>query len=636
MSSKFPFRQRSIRFVSHPFIAGIVATAVFAAAHSGLARDPKPIDITIRAEPIHEGRVSPLLFGNFIELFDDVVPGMWAEMLNDRSFEGIEPLFNRLYFDGTPNICDRPWDPNDTWAYDHEQPYNGTGCAKLTASQENPAILTQSGLAVKTGMTYHFSGYFRASGSALRVSAALKALLPDGSWMTLASAELPGVSGSWQKLSATMTSRGQTDRVVFELKVEGQGNLWADKLSLMPEDNIRGWRRDVVDIVKDMHPPIIRWGGSLIDPGGYRWKNGIGARDSRTPFRNSNWGRIDPNDVGIDEFCQFCEAVGAQPLIVASFSDGPQSARDLVQYCNGDPTSPWGAKRAGNGHPAPYRVHYWQVGNEVASDSPSYLNRIEEFIRQIKQADPSVRVMSSFPTQKLLDVAGKDLAFVCPHEYTRDLAKCDSELSALSKMIDSTPGCGHLRIGVTEWNVNYGEWGLTRARQMFLETALLNARHLHVMMRHCDKVKIAIRSNMANSLCCATFETNPAGVLKHPSYYVMQLYTRHARPLPLTVQSETGLDLFACASADKTSITLFAVNPEARPQPVHVTAQGFCKPLHVRSSQTVCDTRHTVQIDVVNHWTVPDRVKTIDLEVHDDTLVLPPLSATAVECETTE
>ena len=72
------------------------------------------------------------------------------------------------------------------------------------------------------------------------------------------------------------------------------------------------------------------------DPGGYRWKDGIGDRDRRTPFPNKVWGRIDPNDVGIDEFCQLCELTGVEPLICLSFSDGPQSAADLVAYCNGD------------------------------------------------------------------------------------------------------------------------------------------------------------------------------------------------------------------------------------------------------------------------------------------------------------
>jgi len=85
----------------------------------------------------------------------------------------------------------------------------------------------------------------------------------------------------------------------------------ADKLSLMPADNENGWRRDVVGRWwKEIAPPIIRWGGSIVDPGGYRWKNGIGDRDLRDAFPNTAWGRIDSNDVGIDEFCQSAKPWG--------------------------------------------------------------------------------------------------------------------------------------------------------------------------------------------------------------------------------------------------------------------------------------------------------------------------------------
>jgi alpha-L-arabinofuranosidase len=486
---------------------------------------------------------------------------------------------------------------------------------------------------VRAAMTYRFSGYFRSDDPSLSASVSLKSQLPDGSWTTMATARLPAFSTDWQRYAVAMKSQGATDRAVFEIAVQGSGHLGADKLSLMPEDNVHGWRRDVVDVVRDLHPPIVRWGGSVIDPGGYRWKEGIGDRDGRTPFRNQVWGRIDPNDVGIDEFCRFCEAVGAEPLICVSFDDGAESAGHLVQYCNGDASSGWGAKRAANGHPAPYRVKYWQVGNEIAGDRPAYLENIGAFIRCIKDADSTARVMSSYPALELLNAAGKDLAFVCPHQYTRDFARIDSTLRKLSQAIDGTPGCSHLQVGITEWNVSGGEWGLQRERQMALETALLNARHLHLMMRHCDKVTLATRSNMANSLCGGTIETNPGGVLKRPCYYTMDLYTRHARPLPLHVEGASAdLDVFACAAEDKKSVTLFAVNSAKTPQPIRVAGERFEGALQIVSAECVADTRDARQLDIVNRWSTPDRVKNAMLSASQDEVVLPAYSITAIEC----
>jgi len=101
---------------------------------------------------------------------------------------------------------------------------------------------------------------------------------------------------------------------------------------------------------------------------------------------------------------------------------------------------------------------------------------------------------------------------------------------------------------------------------MTLGTALLNARYLQVLMRHSDKVELACRSNMANSLCSGIIETMPAGVLKRPSYYVMQLYARHPRPVPLRVeQAGDGPDLFACSSMDGRSLVIFAINSKTEP-----------------------------------------------------------------------
>jgi hypothetical protein len=226
-----------------------------------LALAPQPVSAagpTSRAvvinEPSSTGAVNPRLFGNFIELLNDVAPGMWAEMLGDRSFEGVLPLANWCYFDGTPDFCDRDWDHNESWSYDSANPFNAARSAKLTASAGADASLAQSGLAVRKGMTYAFSGHFRADQPNLSVTVLLKALLPDGSWMVLGSAEIPPVSDKWEKRSVQITSRGQTDRAVFEIKAAGSGRLWVDKVSFMPTDNIPGWRRSREGIAAHAHP----------------------------------------------------------------------------------------------------------------------------------------------------------------------------------------------------------------------------------------------------------------------------------------------------------------------------------------------------------------------------------------------
>jgi alpha-N-arabinofuranosidase len=434
-----------------------------------------------------------------------------------------------------------------------------------------------------------------------------------------------------------MTSKGQTDHAIFELRAEGKGTCWADKVSLMPMDNLGGWRRDVVEVVKAVHPAIIRWGGSSVDPGNYRCKNGVGNRDLRTPWRNENWGRIDSNDVGIDEFCEFCELASAEPLVCVSFADGAQSAADLVEYCNGNENTVWGAKRAANGHSAPYHVKYWQLGNEVSGNNPAYLSQVAEFIEKMKKADSTILLMASFPSQKLLDLFGPSLAYVCPHHYTTDLVQCEQDFNHIAQMIDHTPGCSHVKIGVTEWNIDAGSWGLGRAKQSTLGAALMNARYLNLIMRHSDKVDIACRSNLANSYCGAIIETAASGfgVLKRASYHVMDLYSRHAKPIPLWLeQFSDRLDLLACSSEDKSSVVVFAVNSKPEPVEFSFSFHGFPEATHIVKAESVCDKLQAGQSDIMNHWAAPDRVTIVELPLTPAKIILPALSATAIECGT--
>jgi alpha-N-arabinofuranosidase len=617
----------------------LVLTFIFGAlAYSSFSRAAEPAEghVIIHGRALHDGKIDPKLFGNFIELLDDVVPGMCAEMLNDRSFEGVIRAVDWSYYDGSLDICDREWDANASWSYETNRAFNGARCVRISASSTEPGSLTQSGLAVKKALGYKFSGFFRTENPNLKATALLKVQLPTDEWLTLAAADLGTFSTEWRKQTVSINSIGGSDRVVFELRVTGEGHLWADKLSLMPEDNVSGWREDVIAVTKDVHASIVRWGGSMVDPGDYKWKDGIGDRDLRVPFGNKNWGRIDPNDVGIDEFCQFCELTGTEPLICVSFADGARSAADLVEYCNGSSQTPWGAKRSQNGHPAPYHVKYFQVGNEISGDNPKYLEAIPDFVHQMKQAGPGIAVLSSYPSQKLLDKAGPELDYVAPHHYTPNFQWCDAQFTQLTEIINKTPGCAHLKMAATEWNIDGGGWGLGRGKQMTLSAALLNARYLHVLMRHSDKVEIACRSNMANSYCGAIYETSPGGfgLLKRPSYYIMQLYARHAKVIPLHLEGQAAdLDLFACASADKKSITLFAINTQPKPVNCSLEFTDFNGTLLPVRAETVGDVLNAGQPDVMNHWGNPERVKAVAHRPSGNSLELPRLSATAVEFE---
>lgn len=585
--------------------------------------------VKISAQPAHAGRISRLLFGSFVELLDDLVPGMRAEMLNDRGFDGAQPAANWCYYNGEPSICDREWDPSASWTYDTASPFNGSRSAKLLPQNGRPAGLTQSGLATKKDMTYLFSGCFRSQEPNVRARVVLKTMLPDGKWTQLGSCSLPPATGEWRKLQCKMVSNGTTDRAVFELRATGTGALWADKLSLTLADNVKGWRKDVVQAIKEAHPGIIRWGGSVCDPGGYRWKDGIGDPDHRTPFPNRVWGRIDSNDVGIDEFLQFCELVGAEPLICLSFSDGAESARDLVEYCNGGAATQWGKKRTANGHPKPYGVKFWQIGNELGDQA--YIDGCLAFCAAIKQADPSAVILSSYPSKALLEKVGPLLDYVCPHHYTDDFNACEASFKEITDMIAATPGCGHIKIGVTEWNVSGGFWGIQRGSFLTLISALKNARYINLLIRHSGLAQIACRSNMTNSMCSGMIQTNPAGLYKPPSYHVMKLYADHAKQVCVPVEgTPEGVDIAASASEDRKSLCVFAVNEKTEPIELSVDLSAY-PGLIPAGGEVVRDTLDMRQPEVMNHWVRPDRIRAVGLTTASGGITLRALSASAIE-----
>ncbi len=607
----------------------LITTAAMAASAEASSGGPANV-VKVSAQPIEGGRISPMLYGGFIELLDDLVPGMWAEMLNDRKFEGTGKTSNWAYYTGKPDFCDRKWEGNGAWSLDTNTPFNGGQSVKLTASKGHPALLTQSGLATQKGMTYHFTGYCRTDSPDASVRVVLKTILPDESWTELASAKIPVKGKDWSHFTCTLKSNGTSKEVVFEVEAAGTGNVWLDSISLMPSDNMKGWRKDVVEAIKEQKPGTLRWGGCAIDPGHYQWKNCIGDRDRRNPFPNfEGWGRIDTNDVGIDEFLQICELVGAEPLVCLSFADGAESARNLIEYCNGNTDTEWGKKRAENGHPKPYNVKYWQLGNELGGEE--HAERCVEFCKAIREEQPDAIILSSFPSPELFQKVGKSINITCPHHYTPDLVEDENSINDTARMIKEAGLQGKIQVGITEWNVTAGWWGLGRGRLLNLECGLFAGRYLNLLHRHSDIVTIACRSNMTNSFGSGMIQSEPYGILKTPGYYVMKLYAEHSKPVPLTVESAPeGIDVSACRTDNGRSLTIFAVNMKQEPVEITLDLGGKFTP---SSGEVVCDTQDMRQLELMNHWENPDRVRTVKLSVTGKTITLPALSASAIDCK---
>ena len=170
------------------------------------------------------------------------------------------------------------------------------------------------------------------------------------------------------------------------------GGIWDEDGNLQP---------DVVDLVRRIGPTVIRYpGGNFASD--YHWEEGVGPRAERRPHYNRAWHVEDTNLVGTDEFLAFCEAVGAKPFLVVNDGSGtPEEAARWVEYCNGPVSTPMGALRAKNGHPEPYNVRIWGLGNEVwgewqigHTDAAGYVARIVPFIEAMRAVDPDIRLVA--------------------------------------------------------------------------------------------------------------------------------------------------------------------------------------------------------------------------------------------------
>ncbi|MGC8666530.1 MAG: alpha-L-arabinofuranosidase C-terminal domain-containing protein [Chthonomonadales bacterium] len=152
----------------------------------------------------------------------------------------------------------------------------------------------------------------------------------------------------------------------YELTIEVLGGTCTlFRVELFPDDAVAGMDPEVVQAAKALHITLLRWPGGNFSSG-YHWRQGVGPRFLRPTVRNPAWPGLETHAFGTDEFLRFCRIIGAQPMICVNAGDGtPEEAADWVEYCNGSPDTPMGRLRARNGHPAPYGVRLWEVGNEL-------------------------------------------------------------------------------------------------------------------------------------------------------------------------------------------------------------------------------------------------------------------------------
>ncbi len=396
---------------------------------------------------------------------------------------------------------------------------------------------------------------------------------------TLAEAVLTVQGTQWKRHDFTLTpaQADEAGRLSVTLRSPGSVVLGHAFLQPGPWGRFHGLptRRDVVEGLIREGVTVMRLGGLMINTDGYRWKNMIGPRDRRPPYKGY-WYPNSSNGWGIFDFLDVCEAAEILPVVDLSMDETPQDLADFVAYANGPADGEWGRRRAQDGHhPEPYRLKYIELGNEETVDE-TYFSKFKPLAEAIWAADPQIvlivgdfeykrpitdpdhvegasRIKSLAAHKKILDLAkahGREVWFDV-HIWNQNPRDAQGRISALASLDAAlarlSPGASY-RLCVLEEN----------ATNHAVRRAVAHGETVNGLMRMGDRVRIVCAANALqpdgqndNGWDQGLLFLNPSRVWMQPPGYVTQMISRNYQPQVVDASvngSDGDLDVTATRS----------------------------------------------------------------------------------------
>lgn len=398
----------------------------------------------------------------------------------------------------------------------------------------------------------------------------------------------------WQRVAFSLTPDAADKTGRFALKLKKPGSISVGFAFLQPGEwgRFKGLpvRRDVAEGLIDQGVTVLRYGGSMVNHPEYRWKKMIGPRDRRPPYLGT-WYAYSSNGWGICDFMDLCEAAGFEYIPAFNMGETPQDMADFIEYAKGPATSEWGRRRAEDGHPAPYRLKYIELGNEERVDE-KYAATFEAIAKAIWAKDPDVTlVVGDFVySQPIKDpfnfsgaaagitsLVGQQRILQLAKQHNREVwfdlhvgtdgPRPDSTFGAMFTFRDAlakiADGARH-RVVVFEFNSG----NHTQKR------ALANALAIQAIERD-GQIPIATSANCLqpdgqndNDWNQGLLFLNPSQVWLQPPGYVTQMISRNYQPQSVECQvtcAKDTLDATARRSEDGKTLVIQAVNPTDQP-----------------------------------------------------------------------
>ncbi|HEY5910446.1 MAG TPA: beta-L-arabinofuranosidase domain-containing protein [Verrucomicrobiae bacterium] len=412
--------------------------------------------------------------------------------------------------------------------------------------------------------------------------------------------KVPG--GDWRRLDFKLKpdANDQSGRFAVKLKRPGSVTVGYAFLQPGPWGRFKGLptRKDVAEGLIGQGITVLRQGGCMVNAAEYRWKKMIGPRERRPPYAGW-WYPYSSNGWGIFDFLNFCEAAGFLGIPDVNMDETPQDMADFIEYANGPAGSEWGRRRAADGHPAPYRLKYLELGNEERVNE-EYWQKFEPLAEAIWAKDPEIilvvgdfayshkiedpfnftgaagRITSLAAQQKILQLARRNNREVWfdVHIGTEgprpDFGGTMSYIDALERIAE---GARH-RVVIFEFNAgNHSQ-----------RRALANAAAIGTVQRD-GRIPIATSANCLqpdgqndNDWNQGLLFLNPSQVWLQPPGFVTRMISRAYQPwlAPVDVeQPKGGLDVAAMRSQDGRTLTLQVVNAGEQEVAAVIRLEGF-------------------------------------------------------------
>lgn len=536
-------------------------------------------------------KVSPMLYGLMTEEINfSYDGGIYPELVRDRTLgDDWQALAHWTIVAYGQSAAEVSAEPNGGPS---EAIQRSLKVHVTAASDAAPAGVQNDGfwgMAVLPTSTYTGSMYAKADAAGVPVTIAL---VNDQTGERAAVATVTGIGTEWKRYEFTLktghVAASANNHLI--LTTTRPATLWFDLVSLFPptyHNRPNGTRVDLMEKLAAMHPNFLRLpGGNYLEgnhiPERFEWKKTIGPWIDR-PTHPSPWGYRSSDGMGLLEYLEWCEDLKMEPVLAvyAGYSmaqehvdAGPalepyiQEALDEIEYVTGSTSTKWGAERAKDGHPAPFPLHYVEIGNEDFFDkSGSYEGRYTQYYKEFKQKYPDLQLIATMP------IKGMKPDVVDEHYY---MSADQSFKDAIH--YDKTDRNGP-RIFVGEWATREG------SPTPNLQAALGDAAWMTGMERNSDIVIMASYAPLFVNVNSGAMQW-PTDLIGYdalnsygsPSYYAQAMFASYLGTEVLNARlSDAGERVYTSVTRDdkKKKVFIKIVNGTSETKPIDIVLDGL-------------------------------------------------------------